>query len=292
VSRSAVVVNPAKVPDLDARRAQICSVLAGAGWPEPLWLLTTAADPGRGQTREAVAAGVDVLFVCGGDGTVLACVRELAGTAVALCVLPSGTGNLLAANLDLPDNVVDGVGVAVRGGRRRIDVGALEEHAFTVMAGIGFDAGMLDATSERLKRRLGWPAYVLGGLRRLGDRPMRLRIRLDGGPALRRTARSVLVANVGRLEGGIRLLPDARPDDGRFDVAVLSPRHLRDWLVLAWGVLRGRPAVARLETFRASRVEILSNRMQPREVDGDVIEPGRRLIAVVWPKALTVCVRD
>jgi diacylglycerol kinase family enzyme len=288
--RSAVVVNPAKVLDLDTRRAEICAVLAEAGWPEPLWLPTTPEDPGSGQTRHAVRAGVDVVFACGGDGTVLACVRELAGTPVALCVLPSGTGNLLAANLGLPADVAAGVALAVGPGRRRIDVGALERHCFTVMAGIGFDASMLDATSDRLKARLGWPAYLLGGLRRLRDRPMRLRIRLDGGPALRRRARSVLVANVGRLEGGILLLADAQPDDGLFDVAVLAPRHVADWVVLAWHVLRRRPAAPRLETFRARRVDIVTDRPQPREVDGDLIEPGRRLVAVLRPRALTVCV--
>jgi diacylglycerol kinase family enzyme len=288
--RSAVVVNPSKVVDLEGRRAEICAALARAGWPEPLWLPTTPEDPGCGQTREAVSAGVDVVFACGGDGTVMACASELAGTPVALAVLPSGTGNLLAANLELPNDVTDAVAVATGGARRRIDVGACEDHCFTVMAGMGFDAAMLDATSDGMKARLGWPAYLLAGLRHLRDRPMRVRIRLDGGPVLRRRARTVLVANVGRLQSGIDLLPDARPDDGLFDVAVLSPRHLRDWLSLAAAVLRRRPAVPRMETFRATRVEVLSDRRQPREVDGDVIEAAARLGAVLRPAALTVCV--
>ena len=288
--RSAVVVNPSKVVDLDGSRAQICAALADAGWPDPLWLPTTVEDPGRGQTRQAIAAGVGVVFACGGDGTVMACASELAGTQVALAVLPSGTGNLLAANLELPGGVADAVAVATRGGRRRIDVGACEEHCFTVMAGMGFDAAMLDTASDGLKSRLGWTAYLLAGLRHVRGRPMRLRIRLDGGPALRRHARTVLVANVGRLQGGINLLPDARPDDGLFEVAILSPRHLRDWLALAAAVLRHRSVVPRMETHRAARVEILSNRRQPREVDGDVIDAAPRLHAVVRPAALTVCV--
>jgi diacylglycerol kinase family enzyme len=288
--RSAVVVNPAKVTDLEGRRGEICAALADAGWPEPLWLPTTPEDPGCGQTRQAVSAGVDVVFACGGDGTVMACASELAGTPVALAVLPSGTGNLLAANLGLPNDVADAVAVATGGGRQRIDVGACEDHCFTVMAGMGFDAAMLDATSDGMKARLGWPAYLLAGLRHLRDRPMRLRIRLDGRPALRRRARTVLVANVGRLQGGIDLLPDARPDDGLFDVVVLSPRHLGDWLRMAGAVLRRRPLVPAMETFRATRVEVLSDRVQPREVDGDVMEPGRRLSAVLRPAALNVCV--
>jgi diacylglycerol kinase family enzyme len=158
------------------------------------------------------------------------------------------------------------------------------------MAGMGFDAAMLDGASEPMKAHVGWPAYALSGLRRLRERPMRVRIRYDDHPVLHRRARTVMVANVGRLQGGIPLLPDARPDDGQLDVAVLSPRHLGDWLALAWGVLRHRPSVRRMETFRAGTVEISSDRIQPREMDGDVLEPGRRLTVTVRPAALLVCV--
>ncbi len=290
--RSAVVVNPAKVTDMAARRAQISRALADAGCPEPLWLETTREDPGCGQTRKAIAAGVDVVFAFGGDGTVMACASELADTPVALAVLPSGTGNLLATNLRLPDDPAAGVALAVGSGRRRIDVGALESHCFTVMAGMGFDAAMMAATPDGVKRWLGWPAYVLGALRRLRDRPMHLRLRLDDGPEFSRRARAVLVANVGKLQGGVELLPDAVPDDGIFDVAVLSPRHLRDWLVLVGGVLRRRPRPGPMETFRARRVRVSSDEPHPREVDGDVIESGTELLAEVRPAALTLCVPE
>jgi YegS/Rv2252/BmrU family lipid kinase len=289
---SAVVVNPSKVIDLDARRTEICTALAAAGWPEPLWLLTTPEDPGCGQTRRAIDAGVGVVFACGGDGTVMACASELAGTQVALAVLPSGTGNLLAANMSLPHDVIDAVATATSGARRSIDVGQLAQHSFTVMAGMGFDAHMLADTSTAMKAKVGWPAYVLGALKHLRDRPMRLRITLDDKPRITRRARTVLVANVGKLQGGVPLLPDAEPDDGLFDIAVLSPLSLHHWIMLGWAVVRHRSRVPRLETFRAARVEIVSNRPQPREVDGDVIEPSRRLTAVIRPHALILCVPD
>jgi diacylglycerol kinase family enzyme len=211
---------------------------------------------------------------------------------VALAVLPSGTGNLLATNLGLSADVKAGVAVATGGKRRRIDVGAVGDRCFTVMAGMGFDAEMLAATPEKLKRRLGWPAYVIAALRRLHSRPMRVRIRLDSGPPIHRRARTVLVGNVGRLPGGIPLLPDAEPDDGCLDVAVLTPHNLRHWLSLAWGVLRRRRDVERMETFRARRVEITSDREQPRELDGDVIEPSRLLSMTVRPRALCLCVPE
>jgi diacylglycerol kinase family enzyme len=289
-TRSAVVVNPAKVLDLDGKRRAVCDALAGAGWPEPMWLETTPEDPGCGQTREAVAAGAGVVFAFGGDGTVMACASVLAGTPVALAVLPSGTGNLLATNLGLSRNVADGVKVATGGERRRIDVGAVEDRCFTVMAGMGFDAAMIGGTSEPLKRRIGWLAYALTGLRHLRHRPMKVRITMDGRPPMRRRARTVLVGNVGRLQGGIPLLPDAVPDDGCLDVAVLTPRTIGDWLGLAWAVLRRRPVVPAMETFRAGRVEVRADRPHPRELDGDLIDPAKSLAVTIRPAALTVCV--
>lgn len=233
--RSAVVVNPVKVEDLDALRHTVEDTLAAAGWPAPLWYETTVEDPGRGQTEQALAAGAEVVFACGGDGTVRACVSALVGTEVALAVLPQGTGNLLAANLGLSTDLAAGLAVAVERGRRLLDVGEVDGQHFAVMAGMGFDAQMLAATSETTKRRIGWPAYVVGAMRHLRDRPMRVSIRLDDQPPITRRVRSVLVANVGRLQGGVTLLTDAAPDDGYFDIAVLSPRNLRHWLALGWG---------------------------------------------------------
>lgn len=285
-----MVVNPVKVADLDGLRRTVDETLAAAGWAEPLWYETTVDDPGRGQTEQAVAAGVDVVFACGGDGTVMSCVSGLVGTEVALAVLPQGTGNLLAANLGLSNELATGLEVAVERGRRRLDVGAVEEHHFVVMAGMGFDAQMLADTSETTKARIGWPAYVVGAARHLRDRPMKVTIRIDDRPPVRRRARSVLVANVGRLQGGVTLLTEAEPDDGYFDVAVLTPRTVRHWLALGWAVLRRRGHVPRMEVFRGRRIEITSNRAQPRELDGDLIAPGRTLRAEIRPGALWLCV--
>ena len=286
--RSAVVVNPAKAPaDL---RASVERRLVEAGWPKPAWHETTPEDPGRGQARKAKDAGAELIFVCGGDGTVMAVVSALAGTDVALAVLPAGTGNLLAANLGMAGDPTTGVQVALDGGRRRIDVGEAGDQCFAVMAGIGFDAHMLAGTSERAKKRLGWLAYVIGGVKHLRDRPMRARIVLDGGPPMPRRPRTVIVGNVGRLQGGVRLLSRADPADGRLDVAILSPNNLGHWASLAWAVLRRRERVPLMETFTAERVEIYTRRIEPRQLDGDLIEPGRSLKITVKPGALLLCV--
>jgi diacylglycerol kinase family enzyme len=288
--RSAIVVNPVKVPDLDDFRSTVEAGLADAGWPAPAWFETTPEDPGRGQAERAVAEGAELVFACGGDGTVTAVVTALKGTDVALAVLPAGTGNLLAANLGLGSDAAAGLQVALEGGRRRIDVGIVDDRCFVVMAGMGFDAQMLEGTSEKAKKWIGWIAYVGGALKHLRDRPMRARITLDGGDPMPRHPRSVIVGNVGRLQGGVRLLQQAEPDDGKLDVAVLSPNNMAHWASLGWAIVRRRDRVPLMESFTAERVEIVSDRAQPRQLDGDLIDPGRKLSIAVHKRALLLCV--
>jgi len=288
--RTAVVVNPVKVDDLAELRRVVDGELAAAGWPPPRWYETTPEDPGKGQTAQALADGAQVVFAAGGDGTVRTCLTALAGTGAALAVLPAGTGNLLAANLGLPDDPRASVKVVVERGRRDLDIGVVEGEGFAVMAGMGLDARMLDDASEQLKARVGPLAYVWSALGNLLGRVMDVRLRLDGGPPMRRRARSVVVGNVGRLQGGVRLLPDALPDDGMFDVAVIAPGNLGHWVALAWGVLRRHERVPSLEVLRARHVVLEARHPEPRELDGDVIAPGRSMEITMRPGALTLCV--
>jgi diacylglycerol kinase family enzyme len=287
---SAVVINPSKVDDLDGLRRTVDETLARAGWPAPRWFETSPEDPGGGQTRAAVECGAQVVFVCGGDGTVMSAVSALVGTEVSMAVLPAGTGNLLAANLGLSTDLAAGLAVALEGGLRRLDVGTVGDRHFAVMAGMGFDAHMLDATSDKAKEHIGWPAYVLGAMRHLKDRPMRVTVRIDGAAPMRRRARSVLVANVGRLQGGVKLLSEAAPDDGVLDVAILTPNTLRKWLALGWGLIRRSGRVPSMEVFRGAHIEVVSDRPQPRQLDGDLVEASDRLVVTVTPQAFWLCV--
>jgi YegS/Rv2252/BmrU family lipid kinase len=290
-TRVAVVFNPATGGgDAAGRRRDTREALEGAGL-EVLWLETTPEDPGQGQTAKALAEGVELVMAQGGDGTVMACVTGLAGTEVPLAVLPGGTGNLLATNFDVPADLEGAVEVALEGDRVRLDVAAMDDDRFVVMGGIGFDAAMLRDADPKLKEHLGAVAYVLSGFRQLRRRPTRFRLRLDDR-RIDRTGQGVLVGNLGRLQGGLPVMPDARPDDGLLDVAVLRTRTLVDWLALAVRVLlRRRRKDPQLEAFQARRVEIGCDRPQPVERDGDPLDtPRDHLVIEVVPKALTLCV--
>jgi len=291
--RVAVVFNPATGGgDGAERRRDTERALAGAGL-EVLWLETTREDPGQGVTRRAVAEGVDLVMAQGGDGTVMACVTGLAGSDVPLAVLPGGTGNLLAANFDIPADLDGAVEVALHGERRRLDVAAMGEDRFVVMGGIGFDAAMLAEADPRLKERLGAVAYVISGLRQVRRRPARFQLRLDDRDPFTRVGQGVLVGNLGRLQGGLPIMPDARPDDGLLDVAVLRTRTLPDWMRLAVRVLlRRRRKDPELEVFRARRVEVRCDRPQPVERDGDPAGDADHVVVEVVPAALTLCVPE
>ena len=289
--RVAVVFNPATGGgDSAGRKRDTLQALEGAGL-EVLWLETTPEDPGQGQTAKAVAEGVELVLAQGGDGTVMACVTGLAGTDVPLAVLPGGTGNLLATNFDVPADLDGAVEVALDGDRVRLDVAAMDEDRFVVMGGIGFDAAMLRDADPKLKERLGAVAYVLSGFKHLRRRATRFRLRLDDR-RIDRTGQGVLVGNLGRLQGGLPVMPDARPDDGLLDVAVLQTRSLADWLALAVRVLlRRRRKDPQLEVFQARRVEVHCDRPQPVERDGDPLDtPRDHLVIEVVPAALTLCV--
>jgi YegS/Rv2252/BmrU family lipid kinase len=289
VSRAAVVVNPTKIDDQVLFRRHVTTVMRRMGWAEPLWLETTIEDTGRGMVEMAVRSGVDVVFACGGDGTVRACVDGIVNTGVPLAVLPAGTGNLLVRNLALPMIGADAVVAGLTGRTRALDVGRIGDQHFVVMAGLGFDAAMMADAPEALKARVGWPAYIVSGVRHLADRPMTVGLRLDDGERLTRRASTVLIGNVGRLQGGIPLMPDARPDDGVLDVVVIAPRHVADWVRVGASVLaRRRGGDRRVERFRARRVEIRTVEDQPVQLDGDPAGSSSRVVAEVQPGALLV----
>jgi len=287
-----VIVHPRKHHDLAGFRADVTKTMAGQGWAEPLWLETTPDDTGERLARMAVESGVNLVISSGGDGTVTACAGGVAGSGIPLGVLPSGTGNLLARNLGLPLNLDAALAVALTGAERRVDVGVANGRPFVVMAGIGFDAAMLASVSEKLKIRAGWHAYAFSALRHLWDRVTRVELRADGGPPMRRWASGVVVGNVGTLQRNIRLLPDAVPDDGVLDVAVITAWGVVGWLGVVADVLLLRPKTTRLTRLTCRELVVDTRRSRPWEVDGEVIGPARQLQVSLRPGDLLVRVPE
>ena len=302
------VVNPTLLRD-PRRFLRRCRLAADdRGW-KPWFAPTGEAEDGLALTRRAVAAGASLVFAAGGDGTVRACAEALAGTGVPLAIVPLGTANLTARALGVPARADRAVEAGFDGRDRRIDLALLDgtgltgpatgdqpERApngdattFAAMAGIGLDAAVVEAADEQLKRRLGWVAYAVSGVTRLSLPPRDFTLRLDDAEPLRRRARCVVVANAGLLPGGFTLLPGARLDDGLLDVGILAPSGTWGWVRVAGRVLaRGRRQDRSLERFQARHVQVSADVELPRQVDGEIVEPGQTLSVSVCPGVLVV----
>jgi len=286
MSRAGVVVNPTKLEDDEAFRKSVRQVMDDHGWDEPLWLETTSEDPGQGQAKSAVSAGVDLVLACGGDGTVTACAEGVTGSGVPLAIIPMGTGNLLARNVGLPMGLDEALAVALGDAQQPIDAGRVNGTLFVVMAGLGLDARMLSDTSDQLKKRLGWVAYAISAVRHLGDRPLRVAVSADGGRRRRMRANALIVGNVGWLRGGLPLLPDARPDDGMLDAVVLIAGGLTGWLTATAAILLRRQAQGGIYRLQFTKLVVTLDREQPWELDGEVMGSTRRLTVEAQPGAL------
>jgi diacylglycerol kinase family enzyme len=293
-SRVAVVLNPIRVTDLAGFTRVVEAAAQRHGWELPRWYETTRDDAGIAMTHQALADGAEVVVAAGGDGTVRVVSSELARTGVPLGIVPLGTGNLLARNLGLPLRATEAVDVALSGQDRAIDVvrvsgDGLAESCFTVMGGLGFDAAIMAGASDALKARMGWRAYVVSALRNLRYPARRVDVSVDDGPYQRFRARTVVIGNVGLLQAGIPLLPDARFDDGLLDVVVIAPQRLVGWLRVVVRVLRrGRHTDARLARMTGTQVVVRCNQPLARQLDGDPVGEGRELRARVMAGTLLV----
>ena len=122
------------------------------------------------QARQAIAAGCDTVFACGGDGTIQDVLQALVGTDAALGIIPMGTANTLAHDLGLPLKTDNAARAALSAKPRRIAVGKIEcldlsgkplVRYFTVTAGIGVDAHLFHKLDPTMKRRFGMASYYL-----------------------------------------------------------------------------------------------------------------------------------
>jgi diacylglycerol kinase family enzyme len=309
-TRIAIIWNPTKT-----EKATLEAGLAAASGGESAdvhWFETTEDDPGQGVAERALADGADLVVVAGGDGTVRAVAEHFADTNATadLAIVPLGTGNLLARNLDVPINDVPAAFVRALGdGTRSVDMGWVdvdlehghERHGFVVMVGFGIDANMIAETDDDLKSKAGWLAYVESLGRALAaSEVLPFHITSDDQPAVDERGHTLLIGNCGMIQGGVALLPDADPSDGELDYLVLSAEGLGEWAgtlkTMMWdnGLMRllGKADSAKSSDAvthgRAQRIEVTLPEPRPFEIDGEDIGPTAAFTVTVQPSAIRV----
>ncbi len=270
---------------------ELRATLAEAGHPDPLWYEVDKSRKASKKARAAVKRGARLVFVWGGDGMVQRTLDALAGSPVAVAILPAGTANLLATNLGVPRDLPAAVRTGLYGARRALDLGRVNGEHFAVMAGAGFDGAMVRDAGRGLKDRLGKLAYVWTAMRHVGDSSSQVRIRVDGRRWFKGKASCVLFGNVGTATGGLRLFDDARPDDGWLDVGVATAEG-----AVQWARTLGQAAVGRsdrspfVRITRGRRIDVTFNRPTTYELDGGERDPVSRLKVRLVPRTIEVCV--
>jgi diacylglycerol kinase (ATP) len=285
----AVVANPNK--SLGGGLLELRRLLEHAGVTDPLWHEVPKSSKAPAAVKQALGNGAELVFAWGGDGLVQRCIDTLAGSDVPLAVIPAGTSNLLASNLGLPPDIDEAIAVGLGGERRRIDVGRLNGERFAVMAGSGIDAAMIRDADGALKDRLGRIAYVWAGLKNLRSEPFGAEVKVDGVSWFKGDATCVLIGNLGGLFGGIEVFGDARPDDGKLEVGVVTADGFTQWArTAARTMVAAADASPFVRATRAQSVKVKLTRKVLYELDGGDRVKTRSYKVKVEPAAVTLCV--
>jgi len=251
------------------------------------------------------------LIVAGGDGTLRIVVQYLMENHLKtpIGIIPVGTGNILARNLGISLDIDQAAKTAKEGNLKQIDIGKAKIRSrspifFTGIAGLGLDAKIMEKTDNRLKKRIGWVAYIEGGIRALPARFQRFNITVDNQQPRRVKVLTLMIANTGTLPGRVELIPDAEVDDGNLDVAVIGPRWIWNWidvlgritwqnrfvrpLVLGRKIMDATADLKSLEYLRGRKIKVESESECTLQIDGDPIGEVKEVSFEVIPKALVV----
>jgi diacylglycerol kinase (ATP) len=287
----AVVAHQKKV--LGGGLSELRQTLIASGVTDPQWFEVSKSAKAPKCARRAVKLGADLVFVWGGDGMVQRCIDALAGSSVAIAILPAGTANLLATNLEIPKDVEQAVAIGLHGARRSLDVGVLNGERFAVMAGAGFDARIMGGVDRAAKERFGSLAYFGSGARAMRSGRRQMKVKVDGQLWFDGKASCVLFGNVGTVTGGLRIFPDARPDDGLLEIGVVTAHRWLDWLRVGTRIVSHDPDKSPMVHMTHGRkVSVRLDRSLPYELDGGARTKTRKLKVRVEPAAVRVCVPE
>jgi diacylglycerol kinase (ATP) len=286
MTRIAVIAHRKKV--LAGGLPELRRVLAERGAGDALWREVGKSKYAPEQVEAALDRKAELIFAWGGDGMVQRCVDVLAGSSVGLAIIPAGTANLFASNLGIPQDIEQAVAIGLRGDRRELDVGTFNGERFAVMAGAGFDAAMI-RDAGGIKDRFGRAAYVWTGAKNLRLKPFGAKIEVDGAEWFKGKATCILLGNVGKLFGGLEAFEDARADDGKLEVGVVTADGVLDWSRMITRAVAGSVTQSPFaQTTKARDVKVKLSRKVVYELDGGDRTKVKSFTVKVEPGAISV----
>lgn len=278
-SEPVFIINPTAGRGQAGKQARaITQRLRQYGLMNPVWRYTQAPGDAVRLTREAIEAGASLIVAVGGDGTLHEVVNGLLGSSATLGLIPFGTGNDFARAVGLFGDFDAACCAIVQGETRRFDVGTIEgvgtggPQRFLVLSGTGYDACTARTVNQGIRYLAGAPAYVWGAILTAREfQPFDLTLTLGSGEIHKTRAMFVSLANTATTGGGMRIAPDARPDDGLLDICLVREIGKIAMLWQLTKVFKGKhvthPAVTML---RSSKVTLAADPPQPLLIDGEV----------------------
>jgi diacylglycerol kinase (ATP) len=261
------------------------------------WRATEKSSDISAWARGAVDEDYDVVIAAGGDGTIGQAADGLAGSDVALGILPLGTSNVLARELGLsrpgtlnPFPLETAAQMLLDGERRRVDLGLANGRHFFAWAGVGFDAEITRAfeSQQEVKRRLGVVGFFVFAFMTLRTYAgMRATIYVDGHRIRQRLILAV-ASNIELYGRWFHIAPRARIDDGLLDLCTFIGRGSATIFYHVFSVLlRRHTGDPRVRLYQAKRVEFYTSSPMPVQVDGDPFGTTPLMVTVV-PQSLTL----
>ncbi len=241
--------------------------------------------------RNAAVQDYDIVVAIGGDGTVNETASGLVNSDTALGIMPNGSGNGLARGLGIPISIRRSAKIITRGQIRSIDVGQVNDQNFFVIAGLGLDA-MIGKRFEEGKIRGPAPYYIAGVREFFRYQEPEYEIKFEGH-TIRTRALLVAIANTKQYGNNAIIAPNARPDDGLLDLAIIEPTSFVAAMYYLPTLFTGhidRTPITRI--YRATKFDIQREFPAPYTLDGEVFEGKNQIEITMLPKALKVIVND
>lgn len=262
-----VIINPAARSE---KAKALCRKIETLS-PRASIRLTSGPGEARALAEAAAREGCTRIVAAGGDGTINEVVNGIAGTGAALGLLPIGTMNVFATELGLPaGNLRKCWDIIERGETRTIDLARANDQHFVQLAGVGFDAQVVAATSGDFKKTFGPLSYVISATQIAAKKPPRLSITADDGVA--REGSFALIGNGRHYGGPFVIFKHAQIDDGLLDVLIFKNLGYLDIVRYLQAIMFGtHTRLADVEYFQTKKVRVRSDLHVPVEVDGEVI---------------------
>ncbi len=294
--RSSIVLisNPTAKKASDRKIAQASYFLQSKGYKVDVHFTEKKGD------AEVIARGVIkelpfLIVAAGGDGTFNEVGNGVAGSDIPMAILPLGTTNVLAKELDIPEDVERAMEIAIRGTPKAVSLGkititrhsSLVTRYFCLMAGIGFDGEAVWGINEALKTISGKGSYIYSGIKTLSVfNPDELTFNIDGKTF---SGYSAVIGKAAKYGGNFKITPDARLTDPVLYVCLFKGKKRLDIFRYVFGIVAGSHLRFKdVEYLKAKSIQIDGN--AHIQLDGDYfgmtpakVEVAPNTLRLVYP---------